>query len=97
MARTKKNYDTVTEENARNDEVLSSAEVKTPGPETKNGIIVNCIYVNVRKDPSILAESIKRLRSGSSVEIHKKVYDFYKVSSKDVPEGYIHSKFVKEE
>lgn len=78
---------------------VSSAEVKTNGPETKNGIIANGLFVKVRKDPSNESDEnvIEVLRKGDKVTILGRVKNFYKVSTSVNKEGYILSLYVKEE
>lgn len=76
----------------------SSAEGEANGPETKNGVIVNALNVNVRKEPSLETNNvIEILRQGDKVKILDKVGDFYKVSTSTNSVAYIFSSYIKEE
>lgn len=74
----------------------SSAEVETTGPETINGIIVNCINVKVRKKASIDSDPVEILRVGDKVLIHRQVRDFYEVNTSLNKRVYILKAFVKQ-
>lgn len=75
----------------------SSAEVKKNGPETKNGIVVNSLHVNARKEPSYESDVLELLRKGDKVIILGKEGEFYKISTSKNKIAYISSKFIKEE
>lgn len=91
MPEIKKNEvnDTITE--------YSPAEVEKTGPETKNGIIVNALFVNVRREPDYESEMVELLRKSDRVEIVGKVGEFYKVNTSVNRGVYISSNFIKEE
>lgn len=76
---------------------LSPAEVETTGPETKNGIVVNSLYVNVRRWPDKDSEVVETLRAGDKVVIYGKKGDFYEVSTSVNHRVYISSEYLKEE
>lgn len=76
---------------------VSSAKVKTNGPETINGTVVNCLSVNVRKWPSFESNVIEILTKGDKVKILGKEKGFYKVSTKNTKVAYISSDFIKED
>lgn len=79
-----------------NTEELPAKEV-TNGPETKNGIVMNCIHVKARRSPSCESGNVVGLlRSGEKVVIHEKIDNFYKVSTSTYSEIYISSDFIKE-
>lgn len=75
------------------------------GPETRYGIVVNAQFVNLRKEPSHVAEVIDVLAKGNRVQIldYIKERGFYKISVKnltntrDLDDVYIDSNFLKEE
>lgn len=76
----------------------SSAEVKTTGPETKNGIVVNCLFVKVRREPWTDDNNVLEvLNKGDKVTILGMVDGFYKVSTRVNKVAYISSTFIKEE
>lgn len=76
----------------------SPAEVETTVPPTaKNGIVVNCLNVNVRKWPSFESQVLEILSKGDVVKITGKRKGFYKVSTNKTSVGYISSDFIKEE
>ena len=75
----------------------SPSQQETTGPETKNGIVANTLFVNVRKHPRGDAEKLSTMRRGEKVMILGKVGGFYKVSIGHDEIGYISSDFVKEE
>lgn len=74
----------------------SPAEVETTGPETINGIIVNCINVKVRKKASADSDPVELLRVGDKVLIHRQIRDFYEVDTSTNKRVYILKAFVKQ-
>lgn len=75
----------------------SPAEVESNGPETKNGIVVNSLFVNVRREPSMKSDVVNVLRRGDSVQILDKTDGFYKINVGLIGIGYISSDFIREE
>lgn len=75
----------------------SPAELGAIGPETKNGIVENSLYVKVRKEPSYESDVVEVLRKGDKVTILDKSGGFYKVSTRVNKIAYISSDFIKEE
>lgn len=73
------------------------AEEESHGPQTKNGTIVDALFVKVRKKPSMDSDVLEILEEGKKVTILGKVEDFYKVSTSSNSVAYIFSKFVKED
>lgn len=73
------------------------AEVETDGPETKNGIVKDCLHVKVRKEPGYDSDVLEILRAGDKVTILGKVGNFYRVSTSVNRDAYISSEFVGEE
>lgn len=71
--------------------------------ETKNqkqtmiGIIVDCLCLALRNDPSINSAIIKTIDAGSEVTIHnsKSTNDFYSVVTDDGISGFCKKSFVK--
>lgn len=75
-----------------------SSRMKANGPETKNGIIVNCYNVRVRKEASFESDTLGLMHGGAKVTILGRVGKFYKISAAPRYKiGYITSEFVKEE
>lgn len=72
------------------------AEVETTGPETKNGIVKDCLHVKVRNRPSYDSDVVEVLRKGDKVKILGKVGDFYRVSTSVNNDAYISSDFIEE-
>lgn len=102
MSKKGKFYDDSTFDEKKKDVVetiteQSSAEVETTGPETKNGIITNALFVKLRQEPNFNSEVVMVLRKDDVVTIVGKHGDFYKVTTKSNKVGYISSPFVKEE
>lgn len=91
-------------EKAKNSKMTDSspAQVETNGPETRNGIIVNALYVKMRKEPTFESEILGILRKGDQVEIYEQTNEFYKVRPKSVYVNnsrivYIDKQYIKEE
>lgn len=82
--------------NSRKTETIP-AEVESNGPETKNGIVVNTIFVKVRERPNYESNVLEILNCGDKVHIIDQIGDFYKVSTKKNNIAYISSHFIKEE
>lgn len=74
---------------------LAKAEVT--GPETKNGIIVNSLNVNMRSGPSFESGVFGTLRNGDKVTIIGRENGFYRILTSNNITAYIFSDFVKEE
>lgn len=53
------------------------------GPETKKGIVSNCLYLQMRKKPSPESETLGKtmglLRRGDEVEVLGRVDSYYKI------------------
>lgn len=76
----------------------SPAEVETTVPPTViNGIIINSLYVKVRKGPSFESEVVEVLRKGDKVKVLEKGAKFWKVSTNSNIVAYISSDFIEEE
>lgn len=75
----------------------SHAEVEKNGPETKDGIIVGSLFVNMRADPIAGSYVLKTLRKDDHVKIWKKVENYYKVSTTDGIMGYILCDYINKE
>ena len=75
------------------------AEEEQTGPETikGTGIIVNSLFVKVRREPSTDADTVEVLRKGDKVASIGKAEEFYKVRTSTNRNAYILSEFVKEE
>lgn len=94
--RTKRHY--VTDDDLIKEPITekSHAEVETNGPQTKNGIVRNSIFVNIRKEPNLESEVLDTVRRGTKVTITDIVGSFYKILlGEDV--GYISKIYVEEE
>lgn len=75
----------------------SPAEVETTVPPTvTNGVIVNALLVNVRREPCLNADVLEVLRKGDKVAILEKGTEFWKVSTSVNKIAYISSDFVME-
>lgn len=88
-------YPTIEEVVTKKEE--SPAQEETTGPETINGIIVNRLNVNVRKESDLESEVLEVLRKGDKVTILGKENGFHKVSTSTNSIAYISSDFIKEE
>lgn len=76
----------------------SPAEVEKTGPETKNGIVTNCVHVRIRKTPTSNGDVVAILGKETRVQILGEENGFYKVSTIGLSKpGYIMSKYIKEE
>lgn len=61
------------------------------------GHVANCRLVNVRKTPKYGDNIIGKLSSGCSVtlvEEEDKKSEFYRIKTKDIPDGYICKRFI---
>lgn len=74
----------------------SPAQVEKNGPETRNGVVVKSLFVNLRKEPSFGSEVCETVRMGDKVTIHSIEGEFYKVSTDKNSVAYISSEFVEE-
>lgn len=74
-----------------------SADTESHGPETKNGIVINSPFVNMRMGPSLDSRVIGMLRRGDKVEILQKGSEFYKVVDDKQHEGYVASPYIMED
>lgn len=79
------------------EEVKSLTEKETTGPETKNGIIVNSVFVKVRKEPNFESDVLEILPKGDKIRIIDSLDNFYKVETPSKKIAYICSDFVEEE
>lgn len=75
----------------------SPAKEETRDPKTKNGIICNTIYVNVRSAPNLEADVVRLMREGEKVKIVSKVNGFCEVFIDVDKTGYIDANYVQEE
>ncbi len=82
-------------DNGEKDEAISLNEPDEP--KTRNGIIINANLVNVRTAPDLGSQILGMLNNGDEVTIIDQLNDFYKVSTKKCGEGFIYSKYIKEE
>lgn len=76
------------------------ARVEANGPETKKGIVSNCLYLRMREEPSIesrpLDATMGLLRRGDEVEVLERINEYYKI----LVEGkvvYVVAECIKEE
>lgn len=76
------------------------ARVEANGPESRKGIVSNCLYLQMRKEPSPESETLGKtmgiLRRGDEVEVLGRVDNYYKI----LVEGkvvYVVSECIKEE
>lgn len=101
MARGKRMpYEEIMNESIKEDKNItekSPAKMETTGPETKNGTVVNSLYVNVRKEPSYESDVLEILRKGDKVIVLGKSGEFCKVSTNINKIAYISSEFIEEE
>lgn len=61
------------------------------------GVVVNCMNLNIRKDPTQVSESLGIIGSDTAVTIcdDESVSGFYKVKTGDGISGYCMSEFIK--
>ena len=74
----------------------------TPDPvdpviESKTGIVVDCLKLNLRIDPSTDSEVIRTIDSSTELVVYENesTDEFYKVCLADGNEGYCMKKFIK--
>lgn len=82
--------------NNKEPEHTSPAEMETTGPETKYGVVAHAKRVNVRNQPSLVAEVLEIIHEGDKVVILAKLPNFYKVATGNSPEAYIDSRYIEE-
>lgn len=75
----------------------SSAEVKTNGPQTKNGIVVNTGCLNVRRSPRGGNNIVEVLDRGDKVQILGENGPYYKVSTSANNNVFVSKKYIREE
>lgn len=71
----------VKEENDETNELTdrSPAQVETNGPETRKGIVTNCLYLRMWREPNFKSETIGFLERGDEVEVLERIDDYYKI------------------
>lgn len=75
----------------------SSAEVKTNGPQTKNGTVINTACLNVRRSPRGGNNIVGLLDRGDKVQILGENGPYYRISTASIPNGYVLKKYIREE
>ena len=72
-------------------------EIVEPKVEPKLGVIVDCIKLNVRKEPTIKSDVACVLEAVSNFVVNEEesTEEFYKVVTVDGVEGYCMKRFVK--
>lgn len=88
---------TIEESISENVTEQSPAEVETTGPETINGIIVNALHVNARREPSLESDPVDVLDRGEVVEVLEKRKYFWKIRTSKDRIAYISSAFIEED
>lgn len=78
---------------------MADEEVKKPRKRTvkpKIGTVVDCMALNIRKEPNLTCEVVTMVLSGSQLTISRSgaTEDFYKVSTSDGIEGYCLKQYV---
>ena len=65
--------------------------------KSRIGVVVNCMNLNIRKDPTQASESLGIIGSDTTVTIcdDESVSGFYKVKTGDGISGYCMSEFIK--
>lgn len=78
-------------------EVINETQKETRRREPRNGMVVDCVRLNIRIAPSIDAGIIKTIVQGTVVQVIDKesVKDFYCVKTEDGISGYCMKKFIK--
>lgn len=90
-------YGTEIEDQFEKNTEESPAEVEANGPETKNGTVVNSLFVKIREEPNLDAKVLDVIQSGKKVDIISKERGFYKIETDEDVIGYIASNFIEEE
>lgn len=75
----------------------SSAEVKTNGPQTRNGIVVNTGCLNVRRSPRGGNNIVGFLERGDKVQIVGENGPYYKISTSENSNVFASKKYIREE
>ncbi len=83
-------------EESRSKKVKIPTDEESNGPETINGMIVNSLFVKVRKEPSFESEVVGLVQRNDMVTITGRNDGFYKIITSDKINGYIFSGFVEE-
>ena len=63
-------------------------EEVTVEEKVKIGVVVDCVKLNVRSNPSTMAEIVLTINHGTEVEIIDEVDDFYRVCKDATTEGF---------
>lgn len=78
----------------------SPTEVETNGPETINGIVVNSLFVKIRKEPNLKSDVLQIIMRGDKIEVFDELINgFYKIFSIDgiqvLGDAFILSNFIE--
>lgn len=79
--------------------VIEDTPVADPAPENDDlmGVVVGCLRLNVRKEPSADADVLTTIPAGVEVQINifESTNDFYKVCTEAGVEGYCMTDYIK--
>ena len=80
--------ETVVVNTAAEETIAEKVVEKKPEPKIKKGVVINCLKLNVRTNPSSNATIALTIDKGAEVEIVGSTGDFYNVRGGTVTEGF---------
>lgn len=88
-------FEVPTEEPETEQLVMEEAAVE-PFPEFKQGVVTNCVKLNVRKEPDPEAEVVAKISVDTKLEVYESesTDDFYKIWVPYGVEGYCMKQFI---
>lgn len=78
-------------------EVVVEEEVKPVKVETKKGRVVDCVRLNVRKNPQPNAQVVHTIPKGEVVKVYESesTSNFYKVTTRSKVDGFCMKQYIK--
>lgn len=88
-------FEVPTEETETEQLVMDEVAVE-PFPEFKQGVVTDCVKLNVRKEPDPEAEVVAKISVGTKLEVYEgeSTDDFYKIWVPYGVEGYCMKQFI---
>lgn len=72
-------------------------DVEVVADETKHGVVVDCLKLNVRKEPDIESDALCQITASTDLVVYENesTEDFYKICTSAGIEGFCMKKFIK--
>lgn len=94
----KKDYTKFSNQTVKNEEpIIETVEVEESKANEKPGVVVDCVRLNIRKEPSINAEVVSEVNCSTDMIVYEEesTDEFYKVCTYYGVEGYCMRKYIK--